>query len=491
MFRVRRSTLSALALCIAPLALQAQSECDLDSKGSSELRSAQLSILKASAGRPSERVSAIRSAVKTLSEKAERIKDTVARDRLLGQALAMYFADTTHADVVVRGDVGFVSNPSGTVDLVVHVDSLFDVVEQAKPGCVAETTPYRELMSSRMYRHAVQYYNRPNYDSAVIVLNRTAIIDARSPDIPNVLAIIAQQRRDYDGAIREYEKVIALSGTDTATAKMRAGARAALGELLVYQAERAPAAEKAALYRKAAMHLSATVKEDRSNVAAKARLATTLIESGDTAAATGLFAEMVASASSLTDLQLFEAGVAAARANRTADATKLFEAGLTQNPYLRDGLYNAAIMYVALEDAEKLLGVTRRLVEVDPNNEDNWRLLASVYHMRQKGTKDAKVKKAMTDSLVTYMTRAQSLPAQISFTNFSHNGASHTVEGRLENRTKVSKSFTIKFEFLDTAGKAIASQEANVGPVAAGETKTFKVSVEQAGVVAFRYVPVT
>lgn len=488
---LRFSTLGAAALALSPLRVDAQSACNLDFKGS-ELKKAQFAVVSAAAGgRPEARTSALRGAVKAITEKPLNIKDPLARDLLLGQIMVLHFAQLNAAPTVSRGEVGFISDTDARIDLVVAADSLFDIVEATKPECTAETDEYRKSMSQILYKKAVDHYNASAFDSSVAVLNRTMIIDSQSPDIPNVLAVIAQKRGDYDTAIREYEKVIALSGSDTSSASMRTGARTTVSELLLFQAGKLEGPARAALMKRSSDHLRASLKEDPENVTAKARLAGALIGAGDTVAASVLFAELVANSSKLSDIQLFEAGVAAARANRNAEATKLFEAGLVQNPYLRDGLYNAAIMYVAQEDSDKLLNASTRLVEVDPNNEDNWRLLASVYHLRQKNAKDAKVKRAMTDSLVKYMGRATSLPAQVSFTSFNHDGTKHSLAGRLENRGKTSKSFTLKFEFLDKAGKAVATQEATVGPVAAGEAKTFTVSVEQPGVVAFRYMPIT
>ena len=47
----------------------------------------------------------------------------------------------------------------------------------------------------------------------------------------------------------------------------------------------------------------------------------------------------------------------------------------------------------------------------------------------------------------------------------------------------------MKVDFVDLSGKAMASQTATVGPVAAGQSGRFRVSAAGAGIAAFRYAP--
>jgi hypothetical protein len=47
----------------------------------------------------------------------------------------------------------------------------------------------------------------------------------------------------------------------------------------------------------------------------------------------------------------------------------------------------------------------------------------------------------------------------------------------------------VKFEFLDAAGNVVTAKEAAVGAVAGKKSKAFRVEVEGAGVVAYRYAP--
>ena len=97
-----------------------------------------------------------------------------------------------------------------------------------------------------------------------------------------------------------------------------------------------------------------------------------------------------------TDIQLFQSAVAAAKGNRQGDALKLFEAGLVKNPF-----YNQALVYVANEyfntgQLDKLFPAVRRLIDVDPADSDNYRLLAGAYQIRAKAEAGAAQKPIVT-----------------------------------------------------------------------------------------------
>ena len=160
-----------------------------------------------------------------------------------------------------------------------------------------------------------------------------------------------------------------------------------------------------------------------------------------------------------------------------------------QNPYSRDALFDLATTYFASGDADKTETYARRAIAVDPSNPDNWSLLAGSYQLRAAALKEAKAKKTATDSLLLLIQKAKAMPQRVAFTTFDHDGAKHTLSGSVQNLGTAPGNYTLKFEFLDKAGKVVASQTANVGPVAPKETKPFSVTVNQAGIVAFRYAP--
>ena len=59
------------------------------------------------------------------------------------------------------------------------------------------------------------------------------------------------------------------------------------------------------------------------------------------------------------------------------------------------------------------------------------------------------------------------------------------------NQTEAAKSFTLKIDFLDKAGRVVTSQTVEVGPVEPKRSKSFKAEGVGAGIVAFRYAPLS
>jgi tetratricopeptide (TPR) repeat protein len=214
--------------------------------------------------------------------------------------------------------------------------------------------------------------------------------------------------------------------------------------------------------------------------------------SGDSASMGSLYADQLANPTKYNDMALSQAGVVAAQANNAADAVKLFEAALQQNPYQRDALNNLSASYYQLQEYEKMLPIVRRLVQVDPSNPDNYMFAAFAYQGIGKATKVPARQKAATDSLLAWKTRADKLPAKVVFTAFTRGPERTTLAGTVENlKSATPKSFTLKFSFLDAQGNVVSQETTNVGPVAKNKTGTFKVEVAKPGITGFRYEPVS
>jgi tetratricopeptide (TPR) repeat protein len=191
-----------------------------------------------------------------------------------------------------------------------------------------------------------------------------------------------------------------------------------------------------------------------------------------------------------TDMQLLEAGVNAARAERAKDAAALFEAGLKKNPYYRDGLFNLAVTYLSSNQQDKMLPVLDRLIQVDPSNPENYRVFVNYYMDKVKTEKNTVAKKALSDSVLKYYKLFSEPTVKVTFNLFSHDGAKHTLAGAIENLSPAAKTYTLKVDFLDNTGNTLATQEATVGAVDPKGSKPFRITVEKEGIVAFKYAPV-
>jgi len=96
---------------------------------------------------------------------------------------------------------------------------------------------------------------------------------------------------------------------------------------------------------------------------------------------------------------------------------------------------------------------------------------------------------AVNDSLLKYFNRYNEAPVRVAFTLFAHDGDKHTLGGTVENKGKETKSYTLKFDFLNASGQTVASKEAVVEGVEAGRSKSFRLEAEGAGIIAFKYAP--
>ena len=462
----------ALALVASSAAGAQGSACRINDSSPYQLASAKTYLNKVrGTGKENEKDDRLRDAIGVLTKEPEKIKNDLGREWQLSQALYLWTKRSPTKPVMTRGELGFTTNTQQPVDLLAATDSAFTAVETRAPQCADSVERYRRDLWTPIINQAIQI-TAENPDSAEKLANRSLIIFRDTPHAYNLLANIATQRGDNSQMIPRLRKVIEASGTDTANSEMRLGALYNLGVALATQADAAEGAEKTRLYGEARSAFETYLKEKPTDANAQAGLARALQATGDTAAIGNIFGEMLANPSKYSELQLFEAG-------------------LERNPYYRDALYNLANMYMGLQEGNKMLPVARRLVEVDPSNPNNWTLLAASYQVLAKNESNAAKKKALNDSVVKYIEKGDKLPVAVSFSAFDHAGATHRLVGNVENRSAAEKTFKARFEFLDATGKVVATKEQTIGPVPSKERLQFEVVVEQAGIVAFRYAPLT
>lgn len=480
----------ALAL-VAGSTAEAQSACRVNEGSPFQLASARTYLNKVrGTGKEGEKNDRLRDAIRVVTEDPEKIRNDLGREWHLSQALFLWARRPGVSATPTRGELGYTSRTDDRVDLLMAVDSAFTAVERRAPECADSVAGFRRALWTPIINAAIEVAPT-NPDSAEKLANRSLVILRDTPHAHNVLANIATAKGDAATMIPRLRKVIETSGTDTSFRAIRHSAMYNLGITLTNQAAAATGAEQARLYGEARTVLDAYAKEKPDDANAHAALARVLQASGDTAAVADIFGGMMADPARYTEVQLFEAGVGAARAKRQADAAKLFEAGLQKNPYHRDALYNLANMYMGLSDAAKMHATARRLIEVDPSNPNNWTLLAASFQAQAKTESNAARKRALNDSVLKYIEKGEKMPVSLTVSAFDHSGATHRLAGQVENRSDAQKSYTARFEFLDSKGNVVATKEQAIGPVAPKASARFEVVVEQAGIVAYRYAPLT
>ena len=525
MLATAKKALLPLALSAAVTAVagaqQKGKECEVDEGKPGEVARAMLSLQVAqSAAKPEDAAKQLRNAVGSL-EKADKAKNPVGENFVLGKTLVMWMSQPNMPSVTTRGAVGFTQNPTQPLDLVLAIDSAFSAVEKAMPECASQTAAWRAQKGwVTMINDAIQQLNADHPDSAEALARRSLILNPNAPYGYMVLGNLAQKKNQPRQAIDYFKQTVEKSGTDTTYADLKRQTMLAAANLASTAAENATGAEKAAYLSDAKWGFETLAQDPKAgNYADQARtgLATLASASGDTAAVKATYAQQLGNPSNYNFQQLLNAGVTAARAQQVSDATTLFEAAYKKNPYHRDVLYNLAIMYLNGNKYDKVVPVVRELVGVDPSNGDNYRLFTIAYANEQKGynekiksynalAKKAKLPKsikayedsakvyfdsakAVADSALKYNTIAEGFPVKVTFNQFATDEGKSTLGGSVNNTSDQTQTYTVKVDFLDASGKTVSSQTTTVGPVSAGQSGRFTVTGAGSGIAAFRYSP--
>jgi hypothetical protein len=333
-----------------------------------------------------------------------------------------------------------------------------------------------------------------------------------------VLGSVAAKRNDNAKALEYWTKAAEVAGRDTSYRDVRRQMLANAGGVYLNQAQTASGAQRAEAARKAADLYSQLIAVPATRgsylYGGRQNYQSALLLAGDTAAFVKSYEPLLANPSGYEYQDLLNSAVNAARTNKAADAAKLFEATLSQNPYNRDALFNLAVTYLTLEQNDKVAPIATRLVALDPGNPENYNLGARAYLAMAKVAQTAKktpLSAAYNDSTLTWYSKGSKLPIEVTFTEFSPSESQVVVGGSILDRRdkaeaeaaagkapargkaapkaspKPPKAVTLKFEALDKAGSPLGSQSVTTEPLTPGKSATFSVKIPAQNAVAYRY----
>ena len=418
-----------------------------------------------------------------------------ARSYLRGEAYVLYLMQPNTPAVVQRSVLGLTTNPTGTIDLFAAADSSFSAVEKALPECASVIAQWRQQKPwLNTLNAAINALNANQLDSAEILAKRSLLLDRHPPYAYSVLGSIAQNRKNWSAANDYWKQALAAAGTDTTYADVRTKTMYEIASSASDRAEAASGAAKKAAAREAIkpwQDYIAVANNDLLLADAIDNVANMYVEAGDSTSVPAVYASLLANPSKYGEIALVHAGVVATRNGHPADAAKLFNAALTQNAYSRDAMNNLAATYIQTHEYSKAFPLIDKLVAMDPSNPDNPLLYAFAYQGLYKGTKDKKLQKIYTDSLVYWNGKSENAPVKLAVTEFTRRANETTIGGTIENRGTTAKSYTVNIELLDKSGNVIDTQTATVGPVSPKSTKTFKVTSAKGGAYGYRYKPLT
>jgi hypothetical protein len=495
--------------------------CDIGDalKGNSARATLSFDIARQTTGTPGA-AAKLKEVVKLVELPDKTNDEPVARAFVLGEAMSLWLNQPGVGATARRADLGFTTNPDARVDIVGTLDSAFKIVEAAKPTCSDNTAFYRggHKYYLDVANGAINALNADKLDSAEYYANQANRLYPTSPYGTMVLGSVASKRNDNAKATQYWMASAEAAAHDTTYRDVRRQMLANAGSVYLGEAQAASGAQRAAAARKAADTYAQLIAVPGTKgsylYGGRQNYQTALLLAGDTAAFVKSYEGLIANPSAYEYQDLLNSAVNAARSNKNADAARLFEGTLVQNPWNRDALFNLAVTYLSLEQNEKVSPIATRLVVVDPGNPENYNLGARAYLALAKSAQTAKktaIAAAYNDSTLTWFNKGNRLPVEVTFNEFSPSETQVVIGGTvLDRRDKIDagataarpvkgkapakpaaglapKAVTMKFEALDKAGTVVGSETVTTEPLTPGKSAKFTVKVAAPNVMAYRY----
>jgi len=484
---------AAVSIAVAAASPLTSQTCDPTANTKGDIAKAQFSMTRAISA--SEKGNPTRDLQDVLKLVDNGTDNPTARNYLRGEAYIVYLMQPNTPAVVPRSTLGLTSNPTGTIDLYAAADSSFSFVEKASPECIPLIAQWRQQKPwLNTLNGAINALNAGQLDSAETLAKRSLVLDRKAPYAYSVLASVAKARKDYATANDYWKQTLTAAGTDTSYADVRSKTLYEVAAAASDKAESATGAAKRSAAREAIkpwQDYIAVANNDLLLADAVDNIGRMYAAAGDSASISSVYAPLLANPSKYGELSLVHAGVVATRSGHQADAAKLFEAALAQNPYSRDAVNNLAATYIQTSQYQKAFPLIDKLITMDPSNPDNPLLYAFAYQGMYKATKDKKLQKTYTDSLVYFNNKSENAPVKLTVNEFTRRADGTTLSGVVENRSATSKTYNLSVEFVDKTGAVVDTQTATVGPVAGKSTANFRVTSSKGGVFGYRYKPLS
>jgi tetratricopeptide (TPR) repeat protein len=410
-------------------------------------------------GEPSNRARALTSGQKVLVEAIQKN----SQDK---NPAAWYYLGRIHLQ---RGDIA-------------GADTAFAKAEAMAPACKEEISGVRYTGWVPLVNAGITFAKQQKNDSALALFRQANTIYRDKPQAYSSAAVILANNKMDDSAIVYLEKAVDIA----TTAKLPEERNQATFNL-------AAVLQRANRNEEAVAALERYIGWVPKDIEAKKALATLYRATGKTDKAKALEQELLATpgagqagggAPAVASEDINNIGVNLYNEKKYAEAAEAFEKALVVEPYNRDALSNLSNTYLALKNGPKLLATADRLVALEPMNENSLKL-------QGEGNRQSK----KINSAVKIAEKVLALPVHVEVTTFSTSGSGATLAATATGRqaqTPAGKAIApapivLVFEFLNQQGTPVATQEAQVPPLAAGATHEIKVQAQGAGIEAWRY----
>ncbi len=402
-----------------------------------------------------------------LTQAKDLILQGIAKESQGTNAAAWYYLARVY---LMQGDVG-------------GVDSAFRKAQELQPQCEIDIDQYRQNNWAQLANAGLEKQKAGDIEGAIVLFRDADRLFSKLPHVVSNLGVLFANAGKEDSAAVYFAKalVIAEEGAKTDTTMITDRNSNALNLALMYQ--------RINRQKDAIPVLQKYLTWEPNNMDARKALAQSYRGAGMASSADSLENSMIAEMSkqnldSLDTQDILAIGVAAFNAQKYDEAAKAFGAAVKRNPYSRDAVYNLANAYLAVKAHDKLVETAAKLVEMEPMNEDVYRLLGQ----GQKGLgKDAEVLKA-AEKLV-------GLPITIEMTGFQLGRTGAKLDGTATGRNPSdaqgkpikAAATTLVVEFVTAAGSVVESKEVQIPLLTPGASHSFSVEMKGADIAGWRY----
>jgi tetratricopeptide (TPR) repeat protein len=373
---------------------------------------------------------------------------------------------------------------------VVGADTALARAEQLAPACEKEISAYRQNAWVALIQGGNTFEKEKNLDSALALYRQAGMILHKSAIPYYQAANVFNDKQQTDSAAAYFGKAVAAAANATDTTEVNIRNRSAFNQgALLLNARKYPEAVKAF-----EQYLQWVPNDNE----AKRGLAGAYRGAGDAAKAQAVEQQIVASGGSAGGAEaaggtagagagsqdLMNIGVNLYNDKKYAEAAAAFDKVVQAEPYNRDALFNLTNTYLALKDGPKLLATAQKLTALEPMNENALKLLGEGYKQSNK-----------VNEAVSTAEKVLALPLDVKVTQFAPTPSGASLSGTATGRqaqTAGGKAIppaavTLTFEFLNTGGGVVGSQDVQVPALQPGASQEIKAAAQGQGIVGYRY----
>ncbi len=356
---------------------------------------------------------------------------------------------------------------------IAGADSAFTKATEYAPQCSEDIKAWRQRAWLPLMNPATKFSQEGNADSALVLYRLAATISRSMPQGFYNMGVLFANMGQTDSALAYFKKAQAVAAANPKDfAKDRNAATFNLAAMYQRAGDHALAVEELEKY----------VGWDPNDTDAKRALATSLRALGKNEEAAALDKEVLAAAAAsgtMSTGDMMSMGINFFNDKKFAEAADAFRQVLAKQPYSRDAMYNLANAYYALEQGDSLVGTARKLVEMEPLNEDSRKLLAQGFRLQ-----------ADTASLINTVTELVAMPTSVSVERFAGRAGGVTLGGtavgrQTESATPAPKTITV--EFLAADGSVVTTKDVEIPALEPGVKFEWSADGDGEAIVGWRY----